>query len=158
MGASSGFPVVPFQQTSPPSGKNGITASHAHGFIAQPFGVDEKMSTASQSTAVSGAALSLPALNAMQVHSVTTLGMEKALFVASCYGETFLLGLAGNSIRPLRQFASNPFAKTPGVVTFKSSLEGVANGKEMYLVQVGTWKAILGADETGFTLQTELAC
>jgi hypothetical protein len=99
-----------------------------------------------------------PWCNPSQLHlqEVVSLAPSRVLTVAKlATGNSVLLGVGGDRLSIIHCFDHNVLeAALPEALHIKHSLEGAANGKELYLVQINRWKAVVSFGEQGFALHT----
>ena len=95
-------------------------------------------------------------LGNLEVMSVCVLTPEKRLLVVQSNGIYALMGQYGvdhPQISVLKLFEQNPIAYQN---TFTAVEEAQAASQGMYVVQVGTWHAIISTFQDKITLHTEL--
>ena len=95
-------------------------------------------------------------LGNLEILSICPLDAERRLLIIHNSGVFALMGQSGveqPEISVLKVFENNPIAYQN---TFTAVAEGQAGNQGMYVVQVGTWRAILSTFQTKITLHTEL--
>ena len=93
-------------------------------------------------------------INNLQILSSCPLDRYRNLLVVQNESVLALMADNGNqNVSVLKVFDMNPFA---GSSAFSAVKEGGVGEKEMYLVTVGPWQAIISVDHQGVVLHTEL--
>jgi hypothetical protein len=95
-------------------------------------------------------------LGKLEVVSMCQLSPDKRLLVVKNEGCFALMGQCGpekENINVLKMFAHNPLAYQH---TFTAVEEGQSAGQGMYVIQLGTWHAIISTFQDKITLHTEL--
>jgi hypothetical protein len=92
-------------------------------------------------------------LDALQVLASYSIGPEKYLYFVEMDGSFALMGQSADQVSMLKLFPQNPMATD---YTFSATREVQVGGKDMFLVRLGSWQAVISADNQTIRLQTVL--